>query len=136
MERLRSKIDAYVHQLECIRETQRLNPGEAFPDSAKELRSLDMLRDLFVHWTSGMGQRISNARWEKVWNEIKDIDRMRQRVHAGQGGGVLGAPVSPPRLSLYQEPDPVCFQFPPAQQFKLDTAASVVSFVDTLLFGI
>jgi hypothetical protein len=108
-ERLRSKIDACVQRLECIWDAaadhRRLHPlVEPDSNSVEELRTLDVLRDLFVHWESGMGQSISDASWKRVKHEIDGIDRMR-RLANKTGGGIMGA------QKLEFDPSPTVYDF-------------------------
>ena len=160
-ERLRSKIDACVQRLECIWDAaadhRRLHPLEE-PDSnsVEELRTLDILRDLFVHWKSGMGQSISDAGWKKVKHEIDGIDRLRLLANK-TGGGIMGA------QKLEFDPSPTVYDFgeldadqqhdlllfhehssdeeffpPPAKKclrFHLE-ATSLAGFVDSVLFDL
>ena len=158
-ERLRSKIDAYVQHLECI-----WNAAADDSNSVDELRTLDVLRDLFVHWKSGMGQSISDAGWKKVKHEIDGIDRMR-RLANKTGGGIMGAPVplSGNKQKLEFDHSPTVYDFgeldadqqhdlllfhehssdeeffpPPAKKclrFHLDPT-SLAGFVDSVLFDL
>jgi hypothetical protein len=168
-DRLRSKIDACMQNLADIRtaqaEYQLTHPGEDYPNSVAELRSLDILRDLFRHWENGMSQRVSDASWVKVYREINSIDQVRREMNLGYGDA-LGAPSTYferkrkqeevgttsfvceyEALDADQQHDLALFQgqssddesYPAAQEgaplFRLDPA-SLVSFVDAALFGI
>ena len=88
-ERLRSKIDGYVERLERIREDvsachelAKAFPEEdhSYPHPGAEARTIDCLRDLFMHWTTLLHLQITEESWIKAHNIILAVDRMRVKT--------------------------------------------------------
>ena len=87
IDRLRSKIDAYVQQYETILEEESASKQlrGAFPNedhSTAGIKVLELLRPLiFVHWTQILHQTPEPA-WKQVCTTIASIDNMRRRKAA------------------------------------------------------
>lgn len=90
IDRLRSKIDAYVEVFTrtCEEENASMQLAAAFPKEdhsypcTAETKILDILRPLiFVHWSRILKQ-IPEPGWKEVCKKIAAIDRMRTKAKA------------------------------------------------------
>lgn len=80
------KINKYVQHLNQIREDEDLcrelaknlpKGNHSYPNPEAEHRTLDVLRDLFLHWTRILRLPIADPAWMAVKYEIDGIDRKR-----------------------------------------------------------
>jgi hypothetical protein len=84
IDRLRSKIDAYVERFETIRASQQLCDVSPNDDYFAETKVLDILRPLiFVHWTKMLHQ-IPDPAWKEVCTTIAAIDNHKRRKMAAR----------------------------------------------------